>query len=174
LRKNTWALTASAAIAIVLFVVGAVGCGSSDDTASGEGESAGSSAVTVSGISKAALLKRGDAICAEGRERVAAAAQSTLEAKPGEREEVEIELISKALVPALKTDVDDLRKLGAPEGDAAQVDAIVSGIEELLELAEAEPQAFVLSQNPEEYRPDPWRKTDKIAEEYGFKECPRS
>jgi hypothetical protein len=161
-------------MAVALLVVAAGGCGGSDQTASGADEGTSSNVVTVSGISKAALLKQGDAICAEGREKVAAAAQATLGAKPSEREEVEIDLVTNALVPALTTDVSDLRKLGAPEGEAARVDAIVVGMEELLALAEDEPQAFVLSQNPGERRPDPWRKDDKIAEEYGFKECPRS
>lgn len=165
---------------ILVAALVAAGCGGGDR---GEATAEGGSTVanqSVTGdenaapISKAAFLKKGDAVCAEGREKISAAAGPVLAAKPGEREDLEIKLVGEVLVPAIQTDVDDLRALGAPPGDEEEVNAIIAEIEKVLATAEEEPEAFVVPEDPSVKRPDQWRPADKRAEEYGFKECPRS
>jgi hypothetical protein len=142
------------------------GNGTAADDSAGDSQEAGTPVV-----SKATFIKRGDAICEAGRLELSKAAEPLLSAKPSEREELEMELVSSALVPVLEADIEGLRALGMPEGDEEQVEAILEGFEGILQTAEDEPEAFLA---PGVNSPDPWRKTDKKAEAYGFAECPRS
>lgn len=163
MRRRKWTIALAASIAVVL----AAGCGGDDTTGSASGGT-----VSSSSISKAAFIKQGDAICEAGRKRLAAAGESIVTSPPREREALARELIPTVLVPVLKADIAGLRDLGAPRGDEEEVEAILEGFEEILERAEAEPQLFLTAGG--QGAADPWRATDKRAEEYGFTECPRS
>jgi hypothetical protein len=160
-------------VAVFVFVVAGCGGGGTpaDESATAAGKASDGNATQ---LSKTAFIKQADAICAEGREELSAAAQSVFGAKDDEREGLELGLVGDVLVPVLETEIDDLRAMGAPPGDEEEVDKIVDEMEEVLQVAEEEPQAFILPPDPSIKWRDPWRAADKRAGEYGFRECPRS
>jgi hypothetical protein len=168
LRTWKWAagLVALAVVALV------AGCGDEDATSDGSSASRSAETVTTSSISKARLIKEGDAICEAGRKKLAAAAEQLFSTPPQEREGRGRELVSTVLVPVLKADIARLRELGAPRGDEDQVEAILEGFQGILRTAEREPEVFLTAGRPA--ATDPWRETDRKAESYGFTECPRS
>jgi hypothetical protein len=67
------------------------------------------------------------------------------------------------LVPALEQQVDDIRALGAPEGDEEQVDEILTAVEDAsAEVADDPSRAF---------EDEVLKEADELAKDYGFKVC---
>jgi len=135
------------------------GCGD-DDEASGDAPP----------ISKAAFVKRANAVCEERISRVVDQITASLKdpaqaSKDGGGKVAEDELVSAAVVPALQSEVEEIRALGAPEGDEAQVEAILEATEEVIANAEAEPEVLTESK-------EPYKAPEKLATEYGLIACP--
>jgi uncharacterized protein YceK len=103
---------------ILMLVLG--GCGSSSSSTSA------TSAVPTTGITKAEFVKRANAICVKGNAESKAAA-AKLGANPSEGQVVTF--VRSVEVPAVQAQIDAIRALGAPAGDAAK-------LAEMLKLAE--------------------------------------
>lgn len=192
LRKGTIALLAGAFVVLLLIA----GCGGGDSGSGNGGDNAGAagtdrpSAVSedrssdaedggsggtggpVEGkpISKAAYLKLANDICHTAFKNIAFRALPILQ-KAGKkseraREAAEVELLPTVLIPGLKEEVEELRALGAPEGDEKQVEAIVKAIEDVIEKGETDPEAF--------QRTNPYFEAATMAAKYGLKTCPYS
>ncbi|HET6997154.1 MAG TPA: hypothetical protein VFI03_01065 [Solirubrobacterales bacterium] len=114
-------------------------------------------------ITKAELIKKGDAICkkadkTQGDDYIAYARKS---GDPGTTESN----VSKFVFPPVVEQTEELEALGVPEGDEEKVDAIIAGIEEALKKSEA-----VLGKNPENFEA-PFEEVSKLAADYGFEAC---
>jgi hypothetical protein len=132
----------------------AVGCGSS-----------GSAPLT-----KAEFLKRGDAICREGKEEkdnavLAYEEKNHLDTPLKVSKAAEEGLVTDVALPPIRTMVEELGGLGVPPGDEHDVDAIVASYEKGLEEIEKNPGEALLS------FPDPFAKAKKLAVDYGLKSC---
>jgi hypothetical protein len=100
--------------------LGVAGCGS------GGTKSNATQAIPVTGITKADFVKRANAICVKGNAESKAAA-AKLGANPSEGQIVTF--VRSTEVPAVQAQINAIRALGAPPGDAAK-------IAEMLKLAE--------------------------------------
>ncbi len=146
------------AIAVALTVAALMaGCGGGDD----------SSTTTVS-VSKAAFIKKVDAVCQKGTERMQRAILVFLKQhkdvqRPNKAQSEK--LVGTAIVPSVETELKELKALEAPEGDEERVDAIISALEEGLETAEGNPEAVVASSDAV------FGISGRLAGEYGAEVC---
>ncbi|MGC1166548.1 MAG: hypothetical protein WA862_10610 [Solirubrobacterales bacterium] len=133
------------------------GCGGSDD-----------STETVV-LTKAEFIEQGDAICAKGSKQIEEeadefAADNDIDTSNPSKEEQE-EVITTVVAPALQTQADEITELGAPDGEEERVTAIIEALEAGAQELEDEPGALLESEG------DPLGEANKLANEFGFKEC---
>lgn len=146
-------LVALAALALIV-----AGCGSGGGSTSSESSS----------LTKAELIKQGDAICKKGDEALEEEANEFAKEngintnKPTKAQQEEV--IEQVVAPALHGQAEELRELGAPSGEAEAVEEIFDSLEKGTEELEAEPAVLLKGTNPIE-------EAGKLAKEYGFKEC---
>jgi hypothetical protein len=142
--------------AAVLLVIGAVavaGCGGSDDTSS-----------TATAISKDDFIAQADQICAAGNKADAAASKEAFSG--GQPTEAEVaSYVTDSVVPSIQGQIDDIRALGAPEGDEAEVNSFLDTAQEALDQVEADPSAITTSGE------DPFDQTNRLMTVYGITEC---
>jgi hypothetical protein len=133
------------------------GCGGGSD----------SSTATTS-VSKAAFIKKVDAVCQKGTERMQRAILVFLkqhkDVKRPNKAQSE-ELVGSAIVPSVEKELAAMKALEAPEGDEDRFGAIVSALEEGLETAEANPEAVVASSDAV------FGISGRLAGEYGAEVC---
>lgn len=140
-------------VLLAAVVAAFVGCGGSDETTS---------------LTKAQFIKQADAICKKA-DLVQVKNIKRLEDEkkmedrpPAEQNEL---VTTVGLDPMLK-EAEEIGGLPAPEGDEAQIEALVEAIEAGVERARKEPAEFVAYGAP-----DFFEKADNIAKKYGMKEC---
>ncbi len=144
------------AVAVVLAVSG---CGSSDDPSGAS-------------ITKAQFVKKADASCKKGKEKIRADFAKYVKEREDKGQDLSnpteddfAEVVDVVLVPDVEEEVEEIRDLGAPSGDEDQVDAILEAREDGLEAAEAEPKAVVVSGK------NVFAQATKLAKEYGLEVC---
>jgi hypothetical protein len=149
---------ASLAVLAALVVLAAIvaGCGGDDD-----------SDTSSDSLTKAEFVKQGDAICEKANEESEAEAEkfakeNDFKLERPTKEQLE-EAVSEILVPNFKRQVDDLKALGAPEGDEEQVEEIISSLETTADEIEGDPSLVFEEQILKE--------PAQLAEDYGFKVC---
>jgi hypothetical protein len=127
-------------------------CGSSDET-------------TTTALSKAAFLKQGNEICEKGNEKIGEEAEETFSQnrKPSQKELNEF--ASDTLIPSVQKQIDEIRALGAPEGDEEEVEAIVTAAQAALDKGKQN-----LSELTED-GPGPFAEANKLANAYGLTAC---
>jgi hypothetical protein len=145
----------AAAMAVALV---ATGCGGGD------------SATSTASVSKAAFIKKLDAVCQKGTERMQRAILVFLKEhkdvqRPNKAQSEK--LVGTAIVPSVKTELKELKALAEPEGDEERVNAIISALEEGLETAEDNPEAVVGSSDAV------FGIFGRLAGEYGAEACGR-
>lgn len=144
---------------VVAFAAIAAGCGSSSDD---------STEVVV--LTKTEFIEQGDAICVKGSKQIEKEADEFAEdndvdtANP--KTEDQEEVITTVVGPALQTQAEELDALGAPEGEEEAVAAIVEALEDGAAELEEDPGAL-LGENVS----NPLEEAEKLASEFGFKEC---
>jgi hypothetical protein len=137
------------------FVVLIAGCGSSDAT-----------------LSKSEFIAKADAACKKADKTQAgeAAAYQRVHAKEfaslSEEERIE-KLIDVVLLPSIKREAEGIEALPPPSDDEQKVQGIVKGIEKAIKEAEKDPGSVETSTGSG----GPFHDVDKLAREYGFKEC---
>lgn len=172
----------------LIAIVCAPGCGGSGDI-SGTSQSSSSGAATTSRggdeaqasdqtdrddsvpdemLTKEALIEQGDEICRRADKAQEGALKDFLKDKPNSQGSAagRAETVEQAGLPPIKVEVDELAALGAPQGDEAEVEAIIEGIERAIEEGEAKPLSLLSSTNP-------FVEVGKLAKKYGFKACSR-
>ncbi len=147
------------------------GCG--DESGNGNaGDKASSNASQNLPLTKAEFIRKAEAICEkadeaqyeEAKKYVNAHAKELNRLEPIPREEQTIRAIE---FPSIKKQIEEIRALGAPEGEAKKVDAILSGFEAALRKAHKNPYAI----EGEIPRENPFRPIAFVAGEYGFNAC---
>lgn len=142
--------------ALVLVVV--AGCGSGDDDEGGE---------ETQTLTKVEFIEQGDKICEEAEERSESEAEqfaedNGFELEKASKEEIE-EAITEVLVPALNQQAEEIKALGAPEGDEKRVEAIVAALQDGASEVADEPKLAFEGQ--------PLKEASRLAKDYGFKVC---
>jgi hypothetical protein len=137
----------------------AAGCGGGSDSNS-----------STASLTKAEFLKQGNAICKHGNMEIEAEFEKFVKEHhlSQNKQPTQAQLTEASetfLIPMIRKEVDQLKALGAPEGEEAKVDAIIEAAEESLETAEANPTSLT-SENG-----GPFTKTNKLAKEYGLTAC---
>jgi hypothetical protein len=163
LIKNLF-LWFSLGLTVVAAAGALAGCGGGGDSASG-------TTLTTSSHSKAEYVKLANAICKKGREATLGKIGAFMEARNGGKESKAQDgnLFAKALqtifLPAIQTQVEEIRSLGAPEGDEQQVEALLTALQE---ASDAHRQGTVKSQNVFE---KDFKRSGELASKYGLDEC---
>jgi hypothetical protein len=146
-------LAALAALALIV-----AGCGSGGGSTSSESSS----------LTKAELIKQGDAICKKGEEALEEEANEFAKengintSKPTKAQQEEV--LEQVVAPALRKQAEELQELGAPSGEESAVEEIFDSLEKGTEEMEEEPGKLLNGTNPV-------GEASKLAREYGFKEC---
>jgi hypothetical protein len=150
---------------VLAIAVIAAGCGSSSDSSSSE--------ESTSSISKAELIKQGDAICAKSEKENEAEFEEFVEEnglsenkEPTEAQKEE--LATSILLPSVSSQIEGIRALGAPSGEEEEVSEILDTVQEEIEEGEAEPSSLF---EAEEEGASPFAEGNELAREYGFKIC---
>jgi hypothetical protein len=146
------------AIAVALAALVAVGCGGGGD----------STTTAASSASKAAFIKKVDAVCQKGTERMQRAILAFLkehkDVKRPSKAQSE-KLVGSAIVPSVEKEIAAMKALQPPAGDEDRFNAIVSALEEGLETAEGNPEAVVASSDAV------FGISGRLAGEYGAEVC---
>jgi hypothetical protein len=140
-------------------------------TGCGGDESAGGSELTTSSLSKAEYIEKADAICKETEDRLLADYETYIREKQGQiqsnlSEAEYAEFARVVVVPNLEREIEEIRALGTPEGDEAQLEEFIRTVEAGLGRAEEEPR-LVAAKNGEQV----FRSGTQIAKAYGYKVC---
>jgi hypothetical protein len=146
----------------------AAGCGSDEGDATG---SSGGGEVTVEtgSLSKAEFVKQVSAICTKSREQLQRQVAAFLEernnnpAKPSEGS-AEVEFLEETYLPGYEQQIDEVSAIGAPAGDEEQVAAFLQAMQDWIDRAAAEPEAFTAGELSLD-------RAAKLAKAYGFKNC---
>jgi hypothetical protein len=148
------------------------GCGSSTPSGSSSSELA---SVTPKGSArnkgqsgskrqtKAVFIKEADDICEQADSKQTAEIKE--HARKGADEREQEDLIRDFALPPIAEEVAELRELRPPSGEEGAVDLILSGIEDALKKAEADPASVIAATT------GPFVEIEKAASRYGFKAC---
>ena len=135
-----------------LLAIGLIAAGCGDDDEGGE----------TGALTKQEFIAQADAICQRDSEEIAQAG-SEIESQA----DVD-EFVSKTLIPKLQDEIDSLGDLGVPEGDDAQVEAILDAAQQGLDEIKADPS---LAQSQ---ATNPLNEASALAQDYGLKVCGQS
>jgi hypothetical protein len=133
-------------LAVALFLAGCGGGGDEETT-----------------ISKAAFIKRGDAICRKA-DKKQEAEYKALFREIGNGGSIKV-IVARILLPSIREQAKELEELGSPDGDEETVDAIVVGIR-----AAAKESEKTLEKEPLGFE-KPFTQVSKLAASYGFTDC---
>jgi hypothetical protein len=145
-------------ISVLAVAAIAAGCGSSDDS-------------STSSLTKAEFIKQASDVCKEinkeSQDKLQAAIKTQENVPPAKNVDqvgIEERLISTIVVPALTKQNEELTKLGAPEGDEGEVDAILEALEKVTKEAEENPIGVTS-------KADPFLEVDQLSKGYGLDAC---
>lgn len=150
-------LTAAVAAAVLAALV--AGCGGGDETTD----------ETVT-LTKVEFIKQGDAICQTGNKEIEEgfeefAKENNLPENKEPSKEQGVELVETVLLPSIQQQGEEIRELGAPEGDEEQVDELLTSLEDAVAEGEDDPESLFSGDT------DPFGKPNQMASDYGFKVC---
>lgn len=140
----------------------AAGAAGNEEQPDGGSEDASGEELSQTSLSKAAYTEKADQICRAG----ALEAVSTLP-PPSAGKAALSESVAEQVVPALRGVVTGLAELGAPKGDATQIEALLEALESDIDDVEAESGSIVnvpqLAQR--------FGDSGKLAGKYGLPHC---
>jgi hypothetical protein len=129
---NAKRLSATVAAVLAIGAIAAAGCGGSDDS--------DSSGITTSDLSKSEWIAQANQICIEGDKDIGEQAGEFFDGKPTPA--ASSRFSHEVVLPSIQAQVDQIRELGAPEGDEEQVEAMVDEVDEGLAKAETDSSAL--------------------------------
>jgi hypothetical protein len=153
-------MTRTALALLLTCAVAALGIGCGDDDDNGNGGGGGES------LTKAEYIKRGDALCRQGDREIEREGESRFgdaEQEPSRADLVEF--VEDAVVPNIEDQISELRDLPVPEGDEETVNAIYDEADQAIESIKDNPEAAI------EQEASPFEQANRLARDYGFKEC---
>lgn len=159
------------------------GCGGDDDGTGGEGATAGAEA--DSGQSRSAggsdgeleptpeskedYVAKANALCSKRRKQIQAELSEFFQEAQGDeaqRRAVLRGLVEETVAPGLKAEAEELRRLGAPQEDVGEVEAVIAAIEAVAAEARKDPETF--AENPAALN-----EAQRLARSYGIGQCGR-
>lgn len=121
------------------------GCGSSGDSTAASSESTGTATtgkeapVHSSSLSKEEFIAQAGAICTKEKTAGLEAMGNYVKQHPGATGQGKVALIGEALqkvfLPSIQRQVDQIRALGAPEGEEQEVEAFLDALQEAVDQA---------------------------------------
>ena len=156
--KTLMALFAAlAALALI------AGCGGGSDSSS-------STEAAKSSLTKAEFLKQGNAICARGNKEIGEGFEEFGKehhlSKKNQPTQAQLEeAAEEVLIPKIRHELDEIRALGAPSGEEAEVEAVLAAAEKGLAKGEENPGAMI------EEGEGPFEEANELAREYGLVKC---
>jgi hypothetical protein len=142
---------------MILVVIGALAI-----AAAGCGESESSE----QSLTKKEFVKQADAICAKNDKKFSAdLAAATKGSGPSSSRKELVQIAETVLFPNVEAELEALRQLPAPEGDAKQVAKILEAVEAGLKQAEGEAKGDLKAVV------NPFEKAEQLAGEYGLEVC---
>lgn len=121
-------------LASALLAAAIVGCGGS--SSDGGGSSGSDQTVTTSSLTKAQYIKKASAICTESQQSRQQQYLLYAEQHSGEEEEELLaHMIPAVVIPGLEKRDAELRELGAPAGEEAQVEEVLDALYRIIEIA---------------------------------------
>lgn len=143
-------------LAVALF---AVGCGSSSDTTG-----------STASLTKAEFLKQGNVICAAGNKEINAGFEQFSKekgfSKKNQPTQADFEEgAEEVVVPSVRKQIDQIRELGAPEGEEEKVEAFLDNAEAQLEKGEEDASLLADENN------DLFASVKKEADAIGLTSC---
>ena len=121
-------LTGLAITGVVIAGLGVAGCGSS-----GTSSSSSTAPASTPAITKAEFLTKANAICAKGDQKIQAAQQAFGKKQPS------LKQIAASEVPNIQAEIDGIRALGTPSGDAAKVATMIATAQTDLNKVKGDP-----------------------------------
>ena len=145
--------------AVVAFAALAAGCGSSSSTTD-----------STASLSKAEFAKQGNAICEAGNKEINAGFEEFAKehefSKKNQPTQAELEEgAEEIVVPSVRGQIDQIRELGAPEGEEEKVEAFLENAEAQLEKGE-EDASLLADENNELFA-----SVNKEAKALGLTSC---
>jgi hypothetical protein len=149
-----------ALLAVLALAVFAAGCGGNDD---------GDDSTSTASITKSEFLAQGNSICKKGNQEIDSdfesfAKKHDLKENDGLTDAEATEASEEILIPNVQKQVDQIHALGAPEGQEAQVDAILSAAQKGIDELKKDPTAI-------QGNNDPFAEANKLAKDYGLTAC---
>ena len=165
-----------------LLAIAGCGGGSSGAKSESTDESVATEPVTVhtGSLTKAQFINRADSICEKGRGQFEGELEAFLRQHG---KDVSLEsvaslgapeagaLVNEAFIPIHEKEIAEISSFGAPNGDRAEVTAILDAIQEGLGEARAQPLQFTQTSITQF---SGFAKAIKLASSYGLSECGRS
>jgi hypothetical protein len=137
----------------------AAGCGGDDDDGGGDDPTATETTETTASLTKEEWITQADAICHESDTKIEAGAPA------GSATAAEVDaFVSDTLVPAVQTQLDDIRALGPPEGAEDEATAIIDEAQAALDQLSDDP---TLIRNQQ----DPFADANADAQAFGLTVC---
>jgi hypothetical protein len=134
--------------------------------AAGCGSSKHATTATVPVISKAAFLAQGNAICKEGNQQEHVG-QAALEKVVGNGAPSPAQIttyVNETFIPLIQTQIERIRALGAPAGEAAKVTSMLNLAHTDLKRVQANPTVLASAAHP-------FADFAQVAHAYGLTEC---
>jgi hypothetical protein len=131
-------------------------------------------------IAKAEFVERANAVCLETRKEIAAEfssygesrvareaekAQRAGELTAGEANEAAARVAERILIPAMRSQLEELRGLGTPREDGDRAEAMIDAFDEGIEKAEARPERAARDGS------EAFGKARRLATEFGVTSC---
>lgn len=157
--RRTAVAAACAAIAI-----GAAGCGGDDDdsTSGGDTTAVETTDTTTADITKAEWIEQADAVCADADLEIGQQAEEA--GIDGTDEAALQDFIIDVVIPSNRDQAEQIRALGAPEGDEEEVGEILDALDEAIARAEADPEALTADSGE-------FDEASELAQAYGLEVC---
>jgi hypothetical protein len=133
-------------LSLPAIIVGLAACGGSDT------------------VSKEDFVTQANQICADSNEAVIAAAGESLSAEPTGKEITSF--WNETGRPEVESRIDQIGELDVPEGDEAEVEAILAALESGTEETQAQVDAGKAIGET-----DPYAEASRLAEAYGLSDC---
>ncbi len=147
-------LSAVIVVALTAILV-AAGCGGgSDGDGGGDSGGGGGGETAAAPLSQAEFVKKADALCIQGgketeSEFVAYAKENKIAKGKEPTQEQSEEVIEEIILPELRRQVEEIRGLGIPTQDQAQIGVFLNDVEDVIERGEEDPGNAVQNLNKE-------------------------
>jgi hypothetical protein len=146
-----------AALAAISMIV--AGCGGGGDSTD-----------STSSLTKAAFIKQGNAICAEGNEEIEEgfeefAEENNLPKNKQPSKAQLTEVVEEVVLPAVEDQVESIRDLGLPREGGEEADEVLKAAEAAVEEAEEDPTKLASEKG------DPFAEANKLARKFGLTTC---